>query len=85
MSLIPKTFNASPTAFQAQGLRGLPLNKELDHLGSKASSDGGLLLFSCRVHVVTTGREDAGPGSAQPHPGNKCPEPEAPAGARFLG
>ena len=24
---------------------GLPLNKELDHLGSKASSDGGLLLF----------------------------------------
>lgn len=27
MSLIPKTFNASPIAFQAQGLQGSPLNK----------------------------------------------------------
>lgn len=35
MSLIQRYFNTSPTAFQAQGLRGLPLNKELDHLGSK--------------------------------------------------
>lgn len=48
MSLIQKTFNVSPTAFQAQGLRGdvfSPLNKEIDHLGSKALSDGVLLLF----------------------------------------
>ena len=80
MSLIQKTFNVSPTAFQAQGLRGSPPKQKIGSFGKQSVIRWRVTpLQGCRVvYVVTTGsRGDVGPGSAQPHPGNKCSEPEA--------